>query len=224
MSDIDTTQMDESGEYVFDSLDIAELRKYSKLFGIAAQRDWKKEDFVRAIKNKQQAAKLNDLADNPSSTEGSPSASGLKPGEARILIHRDPTPGAANGPVQVGLNGRIFHFPRGIAVTVPLEYVGVLADAKETRIRQSESPSLQNPAGVVVEEEIQSYPFQVLEINPRRPGDKFYNNVDQRAAVAARKDAFRAVYNKWPTSGELMEFERGVKEDARLDRKLALEK
>lgn len=212
MSDETMTQMDESGE-VLETLDINELRRYSKLLGVTPQRDWKKEDFVRAIKANQQAQALMQYANTGNSTEGSPNK--LQPGHARLIIHRDPVPGAANSAVPLGLNGRFFMCPRGVEVDVPLEYVGVLADAKVTVIRQKKEPTAGNPEGEVVEEEILSYPFQVKEIAPYLPGQKFNSSLDQRAAVSARKEAFRKVYGKYPTIGELLAWESQQKDDAR---------
>jgi len=218
MSDIELTQQDESGD-TLEELDIAELRKYSKLLGVTAQRDWKKEDFVRAIQANQQAQALLKYANIGASSDGSPSST-LKPGFARILMHRDPIPDAANSPVPIGLNGRFFHIPRGIEVDIPLEYVNVLADAKVKVIRQKKEPSPSNPQGEVVEEDILSYPFQVIEIRPYLPGQKFNSSLDQRAVVAGRKAAFHREYGKYPTTGELLAWESQKKEDQRHERRM----
>lgn len=218
MSNEKLTQMDESSGSL-DELDIAELRKYAKLLGITAQRDWNKEDFVRAVQANQQAQALLKYANTGSSTnDGSPSK--LKPGYARVIVHRDPVPGSANSPVPLGLNGRFFMCPRGVEVELPLEYVNVLADAKVTVVRQKKEPSANHPEGEIVEEDILSYPFQVLDISPYLPGQKFNSSLDQRAAVAARKEAFRKIYGKYPTIGELLAWESQEKEDTRHARRM----
>jgi hypothetical protein len=211
MSDIELTHSDESRDDAFSDLDIADLRKYAKLMGISAQRDWKTEDFVRAIKTKQNAAALSYTEDT--STEGSPNK--LKPGEARIIIFRDPSPGHSNSAVPLGLNGRQFLAPRGVEFVIPLEYIGVLADAKARTIVQKEAPSIHSPEGRVVEEDILSYPFQVLEVCPHNAKSRFQSGADQRASMYNRRLAFVEEFGKWPTLGELMEFEKTQREEKR---------
>lgn len=120
MSNDKTTQVDESGSNDFSDLDISDLRKYCKLFGISAQRDWNKDDFVRAIQAKQLAAKYTQMAQESASSDSQSKKSTLQPGQALILIHRDPTPGHTNSAVPVGLNGRMFLAPRGVECIMPI--------------------------------------------------------------------------------------------------------
>jgi hypothetical protein len=201
-------------------LDIAELRQTAKLLAIPAQRDWKKEDFVKAISRKLEAVRLAESIGSMSTG----SESKLQPGQARILIHRDPTPGAANSNIQLGLNGRFLNVPRGVEVTVPLEYVNVLSDAKQIVRTQVRAPNESMPEGVIEEREIQSYPFQVIEMRPHSKTSRFQSNLDQRAAYNARREAFVKDQGKWPTAGELQEWEKAKKEDARIERKIQLSK
>ena len=220
MTDNQLTHLDESGAEDLNDLNIAELRQTAKLLQITTQRDWKKEDFVAAISKKLEAARLIESIGGVSTG----AESTLKPGEAKILIHRDPTPGHANNNIQIGLNGRIMNIPRGVEVVLPLEYVNVLADAKQTVIRQVKAPNELYPEGIVEEREIQSYPFQVIELRPHTKASRFNSPLDQRGAYYARREAFRDEVGKWPTSGELIEWEKAKREDARMERKIALSK
>lgn len=208
------------------------LKKLAKDYGISAQRDWKREDYVKQIKiaqgesipnavptpvqedapvvqaTRDERAEEATLLANyslPSQSHKNDANGVLKPGYARIVLHKDPTPGHANSPVQVGLNGKFFHIPRGIEVDLPLEYVDVLIAAKQSVMRQKTEPSPSNPAGEVVWEDIYSYPFQVIAV---KPGKAFNSAIDQRGSIARRKEAFVAKIGKWPTTGELIEFEK----------------
>lgn len=214
MSDTKLTHVDESGNAdELLSLNINDLRKYAKMMGVAAQRDWGATEFVTAIKAKMAAAKFS------SDTQGGDQ---LAPGQARIIIFRDPTPNHANSPVQLVLNGRLLNVPRGVEVTVPLEYVGVLNDAKGSYTRQKVGPSLNQPEGVTVEETIPSYPFQVLAIRPHENGSSFASPFDTRAAIYRRRLAFLEAIGKWPTIGELLQFEKDQKELQSFERRMAL--
>lgn len=195
MTDKNTTQRDESS---IKNLSISDLRKWAELMGIAAQRDWTVTDFVRAIKEVQDAARYTQQS----------STSDLEPGYAYVIVHKDPTPGHSNSAIPLGLNGRMFNVPRGIKVAIPIEYVGVLADAKSTITVQKREPDRSNPQGLVVEETIQSYPFQVLEVRPHTNSSKFESQVDHRRAYTERRMAFRDALGKWPTAGELFEWEK----------------
>lgn len=179
---------------VLESLDIASLRKYAKLMNIAAQRDWTAEDYVQAIKVKQEQNKIASIVfDNTNAPA---------PGHARVLVHRDMTPGHKNGPVQVGVNGRLVHIPRGIEVDIPIPYVEALKNSKSLQIRQVESGGQGSPMGTYRDEEISYYPFQIISITP---GGNFQNPHDSRGASYERRFAFHKAFGRWPTDGELKE-------------------
>lgn len=201
---------------------IGELRALAKSYGIKAERTWKGEDFLKAIAEAQDAGEVPDLstasaeqseADKlianysiPTSRSESAAASGQpKPGYARIIVHKDPTPGHANSAVQVGLNGRFFNIPRGVAVDVPIPYLGVLRDAVHLVRRQIKEPDSNNPNGTFAEEEILSFPFQIISLTP---GGKFANAIDQRSLSAQRRQRFADALGRWPTDGELAEWEK----------------
>lgn len=187
-----------------ETLESADLKAAAKFFNIKAQRDWKDEDYIKAIVEARKEARQVLGEQHLPKVSGNTVDGAPKPGFARIIIHRDPTPGHANSPVQLGLNGHFFHVPRGIPVDVPLPYIGVLKDATQLVVRQKKEPSANNPTGEIVEEEIPSYPFQVVSITP---GGKFKSNIDQRSNVAHRKELFVKAHGRWPTKGELNKFE-----------------
>lgn len=173
-----------------DDLDMASLRKVTKLLGISAQRDWSKEDFIAAIKAKQENVNAPSLVFDNSLAP--------KPGYARIIIHRDNSPGHKNPPIHAGINGRIFSIPRGVEVDIPEPLVGVLSNARSLVLRQTDD----NEGRTTYKDSMtQSYPFQVLAVTP----GKFENNVDGRAANFERRKAFNTKFGRWPTKGELEE-------------------
>lgn len=198
---------------------IGELRALAKRYGIEAQRDWSKPDYIKAIAKKQAEGENPDLhtddgeADRliasyslaQDKSEASAAKGMPKPGYARIIVHKDSTPGHSNGAVQVGLNGRFFNVPRGVAVDLPIPYLGVLRDAVHKQRRQIKEPDANNLEGVVTEEEILSYPFQIVSLTP---GGKFVNQEDQRSVSASRRAAFHKDLGRWPTDGELVEWEK----------------
>ena len=180
---------------VIDQLDIAELRKAAKVLNIEARRDWGKEDFVRAIQEKQSRKTAAPIVFNENL--------GPKPGYARIVLHRDPTPGHKNSPVQVGVNGRLLHIPRGVQVDVPIPFVHVLNNANTTILRQYADATRENPAGVYKDEETSSYPYQLIAMTP---GGDFSNPQDSRSVKARRRQSFADKFGRYPTSGELKEW------------------
>jgi hypothetical protein len=172
-----------------DDLKIADLRKVAKLLGISAQRDWTAEDFVRAIKTKQSGSVPSLVFDNSLAP---------KPGYARIIVHRDMTPGHKNTPIHVGVNGLLYSIPRGIEVDIPEPHVKALYNAKSLVTNQTSEVEGRTE---YKDSMVQSYPFQVLAVTPGR----FSNPGDGRAVSYARKKAFNQKYGRWPTKGELEE-------------------
>lgn len=179
-----------------EGLTIAQLRKAANMLGITSARDWKSEDFVRAIQEKQKQDQLVTAVFDLSA--------GPAPGKARVVIHRDPTPGHKNGPIHLGVNGYIIAVPRGGEFDIPIPFVEALKNAKTTVTEQQQESSRDNPGGAYRDDERTSYPFQVLAVTP----GKFINNYDARAAKYAKRKAFFDLYGAWPLDGELKEFEK----------------
>lgn len=177
-----------------ESLDIAQLRKFAKFMNITAQRDWRAEDYVAAIKMKQEQNSLLTLVVD--------TTAGPAPGYARILMHRDSSPGHANSPVQVGVNGRIIHIPRGMEVDIPLPFLEALNKAVTVHTRQVEGGASMFAQTAYRDEPSPSYPFQFISATP---GGKFENQYDNRKASYERRAAFHKAMGRWPTAGELQE-------------------
>lgn len=196
MTDIEQSDGTEGRSQVeaLESLDIAQLRKFAKFMNIAAQRDWRAEDYVAAIKMKQEQNALQTFVFDTNT--------GPAPGYARILLHRDPSPGHANSPVQVGVNGRIIHIPRGIEVDIPHPFVEALNKAITVHTRQVEGDGSLFSRTAYRDEPTISYPFQLIAATP---GGKFENQHDNRAANYERRKAFHTALGRWPTDAELKE-------------------
>lgn len=198
---------------------IGTLRSVAKEAGVNVQRDWKREDIVKAIRASrgEVAEEVYDTIEDPDAinelvfgrANGSNAANDErpKPGFARVLIHKDPTPGHANSAIPVGVNGRMIFVPRGVPVNVQLEYVEVLKNAVQRLVIQKKEPSASAPAGEISEEEVLSYPFQVIAVTP---GKAFRSDIDQRAKEARRREEFAKTFNHWPTRGELDEWEKSL--------------
>lgn len=185
-------QDERNQEDALDGLKIADLRRVAKILGISAQRDWATEDFVNAIKAKQEQAATPSLVFD--------GALAPKPGYARILVHRDMSPGHKNTPIHAAFNGWIFAIPRGIEVDVPKEIIEVLSNAKALVTRQEYDD--QGRTSVVREDLVQSYPFQVLAISPGQAR----NPHDNRGATAIKRQEFCDKFGRYPTGGEFAEY------------------
>ena len=178
-----------------ESLNMAQLRTTAKLMKIASQKDWDKTDFIKAIQDKQNSS-VFEMVFDPSLQP--------KPGYARVLVHRDPTAGSKNSPVQVGYNGQIYHVPRGIEVDIPKEFVGVLKNARTVSYNPEGATSSDGTPAQTREQINQSYPFQVLMITP----GKWHNPNDNRAIQYAIREEFVKMFGHWPTAGELKEAQK----------------
>lgn len=175
------------------SLDIGQLRKAAKLLGIDSKNTWTKEDFVAAIQAKQHENEhLQTVFDT---------SIGPAPGFARVLIHRDPSHGHKNGPIHLGVNGRLISIPRGGEFDIPIPYVEVLKNAVTVHTIASEGGHGGSTEGnsMFKEEPRTSYPFQVIAITP----GKFQNSHDGRSGKYAKRKAFFDEFGSWPTDGEL---------------------
>lgn len=184
-------QEERSQGEVMDALSMADLRTLAKVLGITSQRDWTKEDYVKAIQAKNSKHGTEVVVDE---------SLGLKPGHARVMIHRDPTPGHGNKPVHVGFNGKLYAIPRGLTVEVPKPVIESLKNAVTTYTEQDKEPSRDNPGGTFRDSARVSYPYQVLAEDPRP-----WAGQDPRSRSYAERKAFYDRYGAWPTEGELKE-------------------
>ena len=179
-----------------DTFNIADLRKVAKLMGVQAARDWDKAAYVAAIKHKQMT---NSTTSFVFDTGKAP-----KPGWARIIIHRDPTPGHKNSSIQLGFNGAIIGVPRGIEIDVPSPFVEILNNASTVYVEQASDATRDNPGGVYKDERRPSYPYQVIAITP----GEYHNPNDNRQAAYKRREEFYTRFGTWPTEAELKEYKK----------------
>lgn len=188
------SQENESVDIDFDDMTIQQARKYASIYRIALPKDATKEDIIKMIKAKRQARDMALIVEDGNT--------GPKPGWARILIHRDPMPGASNNPVYIGANGYNVTVPRGVECDVPIKVVGVLNDSVEERLVQNPNAA---PGGTDSWEykKVMCYPFQVVAMNPGpdpRPGFER----GKEAAMRPRMK-FRELFGRWPSHAELLE-------------------
>lgn len=189
------TQDSPAGNIDIDSLDIAELRKLaSTVYRIVVNRDMTAEDIRSAIRGKQKHtdyAQLSELVGNAP-----------KPGYARILVHKDPTPGASNRPVPVAISGYRITVPRGVEVDVPIKVVGVLNDAKISTLVEDTSLPTGDPNRFKFQV-AHSYPFSVVSMTPGpdpKPGFEA-----SRAKAMAPRLKYHKKYGIWPKRDDLRE-------------------
>ena len=185
------------------SFDMASLRKVAKIFGVTAQRTWSKEDYLTAIKRKQEQNTVTNFVFD--------STTAPKPGYARVIIHRDPTPGHQNSPVHYGFNGMLIAIPRGVEVDVPYPFVDVMKNAITVQTEMVENLDMNSPGtGRFRDEDRLSYPFQVLAATP----GEWNNQHDGRKHGYAQRKAFFDTFGHWPTHGELTEWKKQSITDA----------
>ena len=113
-----------------EGLDIASLRKFASIMKIRSSRDWTKEDYVAAIKAKQESSALTSFVFDPSKAPA--------PGYTRVIIHRDPSPNHKNSSVHVGVNGYLVGVPRGVEVDIPTPFIEALANATQIDVQMAQ--------------------------------------------------------------------------------------
>lgn len=174
-----------------DKIDISDLRRIAKLFGIKAERSWSTEDYVLAIKQLQEQGSADTVVD----------ANAPKPGYVRIELYKDLSPGHKNLSVPVGFNGNFIHIPRGIPVDIPKEFVSVLQDSRYKVFEKKEDDSGKEH---YIEVEKLSYPFQIIASTPGQAPLAH----DSRHAQAKELQKFVDKFGHWPTMGEFNEWKK----------------
>ena len=117
-------------------------------------------------------------------------------GWAKIILHKENTPGSMNYPHPCGVNGYICAIPRDVPVLVPIKIVdGSLATAIET-VRE-----LDKTTGNYRRVDRLAHPYQELG---RTDGPDPRPNTTKQQRYAPRK-AFRDKYGFWPNADELKE-------------------
>lgn len=176
-----------------ESYTIEKLRKYATLNRVAFTSTMTEKEIIAAIKAKNKDRDFIKVAEAGSMPD---------PGFARIMLHRDPTPGAGNRPVYVHVNGYKCTVPRGVEVDVPHKVVNVLNDARETRKEEDLNEALNSPRRYR-NTMVHSYPFQTIAITPGpdpRPGLE-----RGKAAKYGPRLDFAKRFGRWPKRSELLE-------------------
>jgi hypothetical protein len=168
---------------------IAEVRKAASTYKIKWTRDMTQEELIEAIKASLSSSKyaLTAVGDVP------------QPGWARILVHSDPTPNAANRPVYVSVNNYAVLIPRDVEVDVPKKIVEALANSKSSKLKEDPSQPVNSPTRYRFVE-VANYPFSLVSYIPGPDPRGEY----ERASAAAKRPrvAFRDKYGYWPKNDE----------------------
>jgi hypothetical protein len=175
-----------------EDMSMQDLRKLATAYGIRANRDWNKDDFVAAINTRRN--RHQSLANVVMDANRGPA-----PGYARISINN--TESGNNLPVPVSVNNLVLKIPRDIPVDVPLEVVEVLNNSK-TPVRA------RNHEGQLVWKDVLSYPFQVLAYTPgvaTRNGKPVVKGSSDPKNHSLR-EKFKEIYERWPKNAEFKEF------------------
>ena len=177
----------------FDGMTIQQLRHYASHAGVALPKTANTEDIRKMLNAKLQNKSMPELVT---------SESVVRPGYSKIIIQEDSTPGAANLPVFVQVNGYQATIPKGKEVIVPNRIVRVLQDAKVKRRKQAWVPG---PDGREQLREttvvVPSYPFSVLEMVP---GPETLTALEvAKARVLAPRKRYQQMFGHWPKRGEL---------------------
>lgn len=172
---------------VLQELSIAELRqKATKNFGLKLTRDHTKEDIINLIA---EASRKNNYA---MASEGD-----LKPGWARIKIHRRPE-APTQDMMPFNINNYQGFIPIGIEVDVPIKVLEVLDHAEEMKLTKADQYG--NPVFAMEA----SYPYTLIskiDGPDPRPGFEV-----QRAMKIAGKQKFKDQKGFWPTDKVYAEY------------------
>jgi len=174
-------------------LTIAQLREYAKHLRLPLERTATKEDILKSIEAKLNGRTVPTLSSHVDK---------VPPGYAKIRILEDPTPGAANIPIYININGYEATLPRGVDIVVPMRVVRGLNDAAVNRKKQTIAPDAQ---GREVFREVvvrtPSFPFQVIEMTP---GPEVRTAHEQNKLKIQRpREKYRAMFGRWPKHGDL---------------------
>lgn len=177
----------------FKEMTIGKLREYASHMRLAIPKTATKVEIIEAIDRKLSGRVMPEIAS---------SDTGVPPGYAKIRLHEDPMPGAANSPVYLNANGYQCTIPRGVPVIVPMRVVRTLQDAVVNRRRQTLQPG---PDGRETFKEttvrVPSYPFDVLEMTPG-PEIKTALELSKEKTIGPRR-RYRDMFGHWPKPVEI---------------------
>lgn len=199
-TEIEGAEYSQNEEVKIEDMSIQALRKFAALYRITLPKTATKDDILEIINNKRNAQDLAKVVSDEDRNRGP------LPGWARINVHADPTPGAANNPVYVNANGYVVTVPRGVDVDVPIKVVGVLNDAVEQRLVENFQEPMTSPNRWEYKKML-SYPFNVIAQTPGpdpRPGFE-----KGKKATMGPRLKFRELFGRWPqNNAELLDAQK----------------
>lgn len=185
-----------------EDMQMHELRRLANSYGIKAQRDWDKDDFVTAINNRRNRNEsLVQVVHNTTNT--APAA-----GHARIIIHNTQT--GSNHPIPVSVNNYVCRIPRDVQVDVPIEVLEALSNSKTPiQVKDPKGGLDREGKPKLVWKDVPSYPFQLVAITP---GIACYPNGTRKVRPynTAKHDLklkYREIYGRWPRRAQYKAFE-----------------
>lgn len=172
--------------YDIESLPIAELRRLASVHKIEYQKDWTKEQYVKAIQTRHRRFSVAKIVEDEKSE--------IPPGYVRIKLPL--TPSGSDSPLSVQVNNFKTMIPRNILVDVPREIRDTIRGSTEsvTRTRQDREGNK-----VLETIEVPCYPFeqhgeQAGESGAIRPMGDMKNQ--------SLREMWRDRYGKWPRNSD----------------------
>lgn len=183
-----------------ENTEIAELRRLAATHKIESQKDWKKEDYIRAIQNRH---KRNSVA-RVVYDEKEP----IPTGYCRVRLPL--TPSGSDVPLAIMVNNFKTMIPRNVLVDIPKEARDQLRSSKESVTREAFNEKGEKFIQVA---EVPAYPFDDFGSTPGVSG-AIKPNTDPREQRLREK--YRQLYGKWPRrqSDEWKSFKNGFLEKA----------
>lgn len=183
-----------------ENMEIAELRRLAATHKIESQKEWKKEDYIRAIQTRH---KRNSVARVVYDEKES-----IPTGYSRVRLPL--TPSGSDVPLAIMVNNFKTMIPRNVLVDIPREAREQLRSSKESVTREVFNEKGEKYIRV---EEVPAYPFDDFGSTPGVSG-AIKPNTDPREQRLREK--YRELYGKWPRrqSDEWKTFKNGFLEKA----------
>jgi hypothetical protein len=172
--------------YEIETLPIAELRRLASVHKIEYQKDWTKEQYVKAIQTRHRRFSVAKVVDDDKSE--------IPPGYVRIKLPL--TPSGSDSPLSVQVNNFKTMIPRNILVDVPREIRDTIRGSTESVTRQR----VDREGNKVLETiEVPCYPFEqhgesAGESGAIRPMGDMKNQ--------SLREMWRDRYGKWPKNSD----------------------
>lgn len=174
--------MSNANPYEIESLPIAELRRLASVHKIEYQKDWTKEQYVKAIQGRHKRFSVARVVEDEKSE--------IPPGYARIKLPL--TPSGSDSPLSVQVNNFKTMIPRNILVDVPREIRDTIRGSTESVTRTR----LTKDGDKVLETvEVPCYPF---EQHGESAGESGAIRPMGDLKEQSLREMWRDKYGKWP--------------------------